>query len=135
MRSAVVIILVIALTILLFEEALSRISRTKLKTKVKNMRISKPKLKTTRTKHIRHKVHGKPKPKTVKKPGASTAVSHTHHGFGGGTGLYAAQVGVEAVSSLGTTGSNIAQTVLQKKASEAENEGEGQGQENGGETS
>ncbi|KAL1447454.1 hypothetical protein MTO96_044287 [Rhipicephalus appendiculatus] len=124
MRSAVVIILVIALTILLFEEALSRISRTKLKTKVKNMRISKPKLKTTRTKHIRHKVHGKPKPKTVKKPG-----------FGGGTGLYAAQVGVEAVSSLGTTGSNIAQTVLQKKASEAENEGEGQGQENGGETS
>ncbi|KAL1480643.1 hypothetical protein MTO96_050849 [Rhipicephalus appendiculatus] len=45
MRLAVVIILVIALTILLFEEALSRISRPKLKQKVKRLKVSRPKTK------------------------------------------------------------------------------------------
>uniref|UniRef100_A0A224YJ78 Glycine rich superfamily member n=1 Tax=Rhipicephalus zambeziensis TaxID=60191 RepID=A0A224YJ78_9ACAR len=133
MRSAVVIILVIALTILLFEEALSRISRPKLKTKFKRTKISKPKLKTTRTKHTRHKVLGKSK--TAKKPGAGAAATHKHHGFGSGTGLYATQVGVEAVSSLGTTGTNIAQTVLQSKENGAENTGNGQGEGDAEETS
>ncbi|KAL1480039.1 hypothetical protein MTO96_051372 [Rhipicephalus appendiculatus] len=103
MRLAVVIILVIALTILLFEEALSRISRP------------------TRHKHTRHK---HTKPKTPKNLGAGAAEVHKHRGHGFGGGLYATQVVTESVSSLGTAGSGIASTVLQSQAAKNADNGE-----------
>ncbi|XP_037500570.1 uncharacterized protein LOC119374511 [Rhipicephalus sanguineus] len=122
MRLAVVIILVVALTILLFEEALSRISKPRLKPKLKRMKISRSKLKTTRHKTKHHTTNAKPK--IAKKPGAGATEVHKHRGFGGGTGLYTAQVATETVSSLGTTGSSIASTVLQNRGAKNEAAGE-----------
>uniref|UniRef100_A0A224YKP6 Uncharacterized protein n=1 Tax=Rhipicephalus zambeziensis TaxID=60191 RepID=A0A224YKP6_9ACAR len=120
MRPAVVIMLVIALTILLFEEAFSRISRPKLKQKVKRLKVSRPKTKLTRQKHTRVK---HTKLKTPKKLGAGAAEVHKHRGHGVG-GLYATQVVTESVSSLGTAGSGIASTVLQNQAARNADNGE-----------
>ncbi|XP_075741482.1 uncharacterized protein LOC142790839 isoform X2 [Rhipicephalus microplus] len=117
MRPVVVIILVIALTIQLFEEALSKISRPKVKRpKLKKPKISRLKHKTTRTKQ-------KIKVKTPKKPG-----------FGGMEKLYVAQTITDSVSSLGTTGTGIAGVVLQQQAANAQNNGASGGEQEGEES-
>ncbi|XP_075741481.1 uncharacterized protein LOC142790839 isoform X1 [Rhipicephalus microplus] len=127
MRPVVVIILVIALTIQLFEEALSKISRPKVKRpKLKKPKISRLKHKTTRTKQ-------KIKVKTPKKPAAATD-THVHHGFGGMEKLYVAQTITDSVSSLGTTGTGIAGVVLQQQAANAQNNGASGGEQEGEES-
>lgn len=140
MKYAVVIILVVALTVLLFEEALARISRTKLKPKVKRMKVSRPKNKPTRHRPSHHTPNSKPKatkkvgktkPKTPHSPGGTLTGPvatdvHAHHGSGGVSKLYATQLGAEMFSSLGNTANNIAGTVLQNKGNGTEDAGEDQ---------
>nr|XP_037274060.1 uncharacterized protein LOC119166801 isoform X2 [Rhipicephalus microplus] len=121
MRPVVVIILVIALTIQLFEEALSKITRPKLKKiRVKKPRTSKSKSKMTR---IKHSSSSKTKIKASKKPG--------HGGLGG---LYVAQTTTDSVAALGNTGAGITGVVLQSQAGKNDNkvatEGEQVGEEN-----
>nr|XP_037274058.1 uncharacterized protein LOC119166801 isoform X1 [Rhipicephalus microplus] len=132
MRPVVVIILVIALTIQLFEEALSKITRPKLKKiRVKKPRTSKSKSKMTR---IKHSSSSKTKIKASKKPAVAATDTHSHHGHGGLGGLYVAQTTTDSVAALGNTGAGITGVVLQSQAGKNDNkvatEGEQVGEEN-----